>query len=65
MMNPLYLRAVAHIVRLGFTQREAEAIASMDLDSESEYESHWDYILDCDASDISAWIGIEPTGGAA
>lgn len=65
MMNPLYLRAVAHIVRLGFTQPEAEAIASMDLDSESEYESHWEYILDCDASDITFWIGIYPTGGAS
>lgn len=64
-MNPMYLSAVAHIVQLGFTQPEAEAIASMDLDSEFDYESHWHYILDCDASDITAWIGIHPTGGAA
>ncbi len=64
-MNPLYLRAVAHIVRLGFTQVEAESIASMDLDSECEYESHWESILECNASDITAWIGIEPTGGVA
>lgn len=64
-MNPLYLRAVAHIIRLGFTQTEAESIASMDLDSVSDSESHWEFILDCDAGDISAWIGIYPTGGAA
>ena len=64
-MNPLYLRAVAHLVRLGFTTDESQSIASMDLDSECEYESHWEYILDCDASDITAWIGIHPTGGAA
>ena len=64
-MNPLYLRAVAHIVRIGFSKAEAESIASMDLDSECEYESHWESILECTASDITAWIGIEPTGGVA
>ena len=63
-MNPMYLSAVAHIVQLGFNRTDAESIASMDLDSESDYDSHWEFILDCNAGDISAWIGIYP-GGAA
>lgn len=64
-LNPGYTAVIDHIVGLGFSRIDAESIAGMDLDSESDRQEHYQHILGCTASDISSWIGISPSGGAA
>lgn len=64
-MNHEWTTVIGHLVNLGFSRIDAESIAGMDLDSESDRQEHYAYILGCDVSDISAWIGISPSGGAA
>lgn len=59
-MNHLYRTAVEHIVGLGFDESTAANIVGMDLDC--SFDEHVEYILNCDAHDISQWIGI---GGQA
>ena len=59
-MNRQYQIAVEHIVGLGFDESTAADIVGMDLDC--SFEKHVEYILNCDAAEISAWIGI---GGVA
>lgn len=60
MKDQLYIKAVEHVVSLGFDRVDAESIAEMELDSAEERESHYEFILDCDAADIEGWIGIRP-----
>lgn len=60
MTDQLYIKAVEHIVSLGFDRVDAESIAEMELDAPEERESHYEFILDCDAEDIEGWIGIRP-----
>lgn len=52
--------SIDHIVSLGFACHHAESIAGMDLDSETDRDEHLNYILQCDAADITSWIGIRP-----
>jgi len=64
-LSALHTEVVEHLVSLGFDRVDAESIAEMDLDSHEERESHYHYVLECDAADIAGWIGIRPKGGAA
>ncbi len=59
-MKSLYMRAFEHLISLGFSEDDSEAILAMDLDSESQRSEHFDHILECDAEDITNWIGIRP-----
>lgn len=60
-----YGNAVAHIIALGFTETDADSIAAMDIESDNDRLNHYEYILGCDADDITRWIGVRPNGGAA
>lgn len=60
MTDRLHIKAVEHIVALGFDRVDAESIAQMELDAPEERESHYAFILECDAADIEGWIGIRP-----
>lgn len=64
-MRSLYLKAVNHIISLGFSRDHAESIAGMDLDGLDGREAHYEFILECDQRDIINWIGIRPEGGTA
>lgn len=59
-MRSLYLKAVNHIVALGFSRDHAESIAGMELDGLDGREAHYQYIIECDQQDIVNWIGIRP-----
>lgn len=58
-VNPLWREAVEHVVSLGFSRVDAEALANMDgIDCGDE---HLEYILECDRRDILAWCpDMEP-----
>lgn len=60
-----YRNAADHIVSLGFTETDADSIAGMDIESDNDRLNHYEYILGCDANDITRWIGVQPNGGAA
>lgn len=56
--------ALRHLIDLGYSPDLACDIAGMDVSTDDQ-QSHFDYILSCDAHDIIGWIGIAPNGGAA
>ena len=59
---PTHQEAVNHIVALGFRLSTAQAVAEMDLDSESDRPAHYAHILECDRHDLAEWIGFHDTG---
>jgi len=59
-MFSFYTKAVNHLIALGFSREHAESIAAMELDSVDSREAHYEYILECDQHEITAWIGVHP-----
>lgn len=53
LMRSLYLKAVNHIVSLGFSRDTAESIAGMELDGLDGREAHYEMLLEMNTHALS------------
>lgn len=59
-MRSLYLKAVNHIVSLGFSRDTAESIAGMELDGLDGREAHYEMLLEMNTHALSELLRSLP-----